>query len=272
VSVPVGPAFQAGRWDERIARARSLAEGSPASAILTFYAELADFQRRAARSIAPPDGLKQNGFQAAVDAAAGSLGEFLQWLQQRAPSPLAQAAREGGARSVDEWRELLSQRILGVHGDDDGPTAFVVEALLQPFMEDVAVRTKTDPVGLKADTSPARCPMCGSAPVAAALREEGQGARRSLVCSLCFTEWDYLRIHCPACEENRFDALPVYTADAPAAVRIDACDSCRTYIKTIDLTKDGLAVPMVDDLASLPLDLWARERGYQRLYPNLLRI
>ena len=103
----------------------------------------------------------------------------------------------------------------------------------------------------------------------AALREEGQGARRSLVCSLCFTEWDYLRIQCPACEENRFDALPVYTADAPAHARIDACDTCRTYIKTIDLTTDGLAVPTVDDLASLPLDLWARERGYQRLYPNL---
>ena len=274
VSVPVGPAFQAGRWDERIARARSLADGSPASAILTFYAELADFQRRAARSIATPDGLNQNGFQAVVDAAAGSLADFLQWLQHRAPSPLAQAAREGGARSVDEWRELLRQRILGVHGDEDGPTAFVVEALLQPFMERAAqaARLKAD-VRLKADaTYAARCPMCGSAPVAAALREEGQGARRSLVCSLCFTEWDYLRIHCPACEENRFDALPVYTADAPAAVRIDACDSCRMYIKTIDLTKDGLAVPTVDDLASLPLDLWARERGYQRLYPNLLRL
>ena len=45
-----------------------------------------------------------------------------------------------------------------------------------------------------------------------------------------------------------------------------------TYVKTIDLTRDGLAVPVVDDLASVTLDLWARERGYQRLYPNLLRL
>ena len=66
--------------------------------------------------------------------------------------------------------------------------------------------------------------------------------------------------------------MPVYTADTQAHARIDACDTCRTYIKTIDLTKDGLAVPAVDDLATLPLDLWARERGYRRLYPNLLRI
>jgi formate dehydrogenase accessory protein FdhE len=295
MSVPVGPAFQAGRWDERIARARSLADGSPASAILMFYAELADFQRSLATSI-HPDPVDGITFHAAVDRAAGALPGFLEWLRRHAPSALAQAAAEGGAVAADEWRRLLTQRIEGGHIDDDGPAAFVVEAALQPFVERAAqsVRLKAD-VRLtafakatavhrsaletdrarrwKADaTYAARCPICASAPVAAALREEGQGARRSLVCSLCFTEWDYFRIQCPACEENRFDALPVYTADAPAAARIDACDSCRTYIKTLDLTRDGLAVPMVDDLASLPLDLWARERGYQRLYPNLLRI
>ena len=42
-------------------------------------------------------------------------------------------------------------------------------------------------------------------------------------------------------------------------MRIDACDRCQHSIKTIDLTKDGLAVPCVDDIASVPLDLWARE-------------
>jgi formate dehydrogenase accessory protein FdhE len=273
VNVPAGPVFQAGRWDERIARARSLATGSPASAILTFYADLAEFQRGIAKSIATGDRLDRSDFRAALDAAARSLADFLQWLQRRAPSPLARAAREGSARSLDEWRHLFSQRIDGAIGDDDGPAAFVVEALLQPFVEGAAARLKADRVGLKAHTtSTARCPGCASAPVAAALREEGQSARRSLFCSLCFTEWDYLRIQCPACEENRFEALPVYTADAPSNVRIDACDTCRTYIKTIDMTKDGLAVPTVDDLASLPFDLWARKHGYQRLYPNLLRL
>jgi FdhE protein len=273
VSVPVGPAIQAGLWDQRIARARSLASGSPASAILTFYAELAEFQRGLATSIATADGLARSDFRAAVELAAGSVADFLRWLQRRAPSPLARAAKEAGARSPGEWRHLFSQRIDGVHGDDYGPAAFIVEALLQPFMEGVAARLKAELVGPRADTtSAARCPLCASAPVAAALREEGQGAGRSLFCSLCFTEWDYPRIQCPACKENRFDALPVYTADAPANVRVDACDSCRTYVKTIDLTRDGLAVPTVDDLASLPLDLWARDRGYERLYPNLLRL
>jgi FdhE protein len=77
---------------------------------------------------------------------------------------------------------------------------------------------------------------------------------------------------CPVCGEHEFDKLPVYTADQFAHVRIDACDRCHHYVKTIDLTKDGLAVPCVDDIASVSLDLWARERGYTRIKHNLLGI
>ena len=273
---PGASAFRAGHWDSRIGRARSLANNSPASAILTFYADLAEFQRGLARSI-HPDPADGWDLPAAVDQAVGALPGFLGWLQHHAPPALAQAAADGAAVGADGWIRLLTQRIAGGSLDGDGPAAFVVEAALQPFAERVAqaARLKADvrlnaDVRLKPDAT--SCPFCASAPVVAALREEGHGARRTLVCSLCFTEWDYLRIQCPACEENRFDALPVYTADVPANARIDACDTCRTYIKSIDLTKDGLAVPTVDDLATLPLDLWARDHGYHRLYPNLLRL
>ena len=43
------------------------------------------------------------------------------------------------------------------------------------------------------------------------------------------------------------------------------------YLKTVDLTKDGLAAPIVDDLATVTLDWWGARRGH-RLYPNLLRL
>ena len=97
------------------------------------------------------------------------------------------------------------------------------------------------------------------------LRDAGQGTRRALVCGLCFTEWAFERIVCPSCGERRFDALPVYTAEQVAGVRVDGCDSCGVYLKTIDASKDGTSVPEVDDLATLALDLWAREHGYRRL-------
>ena len=53
-------------------------------------------------------------------------------------------------------------------------------------------------------------------------------------------------------------------------LRLDACESCKHYLKTVDLTKLGLAVPLVDEVAGAPLDLWARERGYEKIELNLL--
>jgi FdhE protein len=104
------------------------------------------------------------------------------------------------------------------------------------------------------------------------LREEGHGSRRSLVCGFCLTERPFVRGMCPECGERRFDRLAVYRSEALPSAQVDGCDTCRTYVKTIDLTRDGTAVPIVDDLATVPLDLWAREQGYHRLRPNLLRL
>jgi formate dehydrogenase maturation protein FdhE len=51
---------------------------------------------------------------------------------------------------------------------------------------------------------------------------------------------------------------------------VETCDTCHCYIKTIDLTKDGRAVPVVDELAAIPLSLWAAENGYSKVRANLL--
>ncbi len=52
-------------------------------------------------------------------------------------------------------------------------------------------------------------------------------------------------------------------------MRIEACESCGGYLKSIDLTLDARPIPEVDDLASLALDLWAAEQGFERLEPGL---
>ena len=61
-----------------------------------------------------------------------------------------------------------------------------------------------------------------------------------------------------------------YTAAELPYIRVECCDTCQTYVKCIDLTKNGLAEPLVDELASVPLNLWAQEHGYAKLHPNLL--
>jgi FdhE protein len=124
------------------------------------------------------------------------------------------------------------------------------------------------------------------------LRDKAHGSERSFVCGFCLTEYAAGRLGCPSCGEERFEKLAVFRADgqsdqssasaphvpvadpgsALAAARIDACDTCRVYLKTIDLTKDATAVPVVDDIATVTLDVWAREHGYTRLRSNLLRL
>ena len=264
-------------WNERIARARSLgASGSPASDILDFYANLATYQR----GVRIPATTRADGssrdFENAIDldTASQAVGAFLDWLQRHGPATLAHHASDWRAIETGRWRDLMVERVVdGEVGEGvDEATAFVVDAVLQPYAESAAATLRENGNASTASAAARRCPACGSAPVVAALREEGHGARRVLICGLCASEWGFLRVQCLACDEGRFDALPVYSSNVPENARIDACDTCRTYIKTIDLTRDGLAVPVVDDLATLPLDLWARERGYRRLYPNLLRV
>ena len=90
------------------------------------------------------------------------------------------------------------------------------------------------------------------------------------MCSFCSGEWEFRRIVCAGCGEEQEGKLPVYIADEFNHVRVECCDSCRTYLKTVDLTKNGLGDPMVDEIAALPLDLWAQQQGYTKLQTNLM--
>jgi FdhE protein len=137
---------------------------------------------------------------------------------------------------------------------------------LQPYAEYLADHTDSKPpLG-----TPSICPVCGSKPAVGALRPEGDGAKRTLVCALCATEWTYRRIVCPACGEEDVSKLAIYTCKEFNHVRVEACDGCGCYLKAVDLTKDGHAIPVVDELATISLDLWASEHSYRKLRTNLL--
>jgi formate dehydrogenase maturation protein FdhE len=289
-------------WDDRVARARALIDVRPAATeLLTFYAALAGFQKSlldndetpAATGSQGPDHTPARFFATLdIERVLDAVPRFLRWLPRAAPEPLADsidAIRKYGRK---EWHDLVRAFADGLthvaqgfspasedrvaqafspaaaSADSDPLIQFILECVLQPFAEQQARRVSVRP---NLDSrAPIRCPRCGAPPVAAVLREEGQSAKRFLLCALCLIEWECLRILCPSCGEQSFEKLPIFTAEQFAHVRVDACDRCRHYVKTIDLTKDGLAVPYVDDIASVSLDLWARERDYIRLKRNVL--
>jgi len=51
---------------------------------------------------------------------------------------------------------------------------------------------------------------------------------------------------------------------------VEACRTCRRYLKSVDLRVTGLAVPLVDDVATPELDLWAADQGLEKITPNVL--
>ena len=114
-----------------------------------------------------------------------------------------------------------------------------------------------------------KCPQCGKAPQAGCLRPEGDGLALELVCWLCFGRRAFPRAHCPACGESGEGRLVLYSAPEFEHLRIQACETCRAYLHLVDLSREPEAIPEVDELAGLPLDLWAQEQGYHKICRNL---
>jgi FdhE protein len=250
-------------FDRRIARAGELAQKHPpVSQLLRFYQELARFQKNVCESFASSEDHSVTGLLPHVPV-------LLSVVSQAGSPALAQTAKELTDLNREEWLELLSGGWQGEQQEQElsPEIAFFVHALLQPQAEYLAGRTNSP-----TESSPQLCPFCNSKPQVGVLRPEGDGAKRSLICSLCSTEWNFRRVVCPGCGEENKDHLPIFIASEFDYVRVEACDTCHTYIKSIDLSKNGHAVPVVDELASVSLNLWAQENKYSKLSPNLFGV
>lgn len=191
--------------------------------------------------------------------------QFLSLIEQNAPARLGKIVQDLRNADSDSLTNLLSHSWIDTKSPTE-PQDFLALAFLQPYAEFVRTKIPVQVDGYAAS----HCPFCSRQPACSVLRPQGDGGRRSLLCGFCLTEWEFRRIVCPACGQEDHAKLPVYTAETFPHIRVECCDSCQTYIKSIDLTKAGLAEPIVDELAAIPLDLWAQERGYAKLRPNLL--
>jgi FdhE protein len=78
---------------------------------------------------------------------------------------------------------------------------------------------------------------------------------------------------CVGCGEQTTAKLPIFAdTERLPHLRADACETCRRYVITVDLRKEPEAVPVVDELTALPLDLHAQEHGFAKITPNLMAI
>ncbi len=155
--------------------------------------------------------------------------------------------------------------------DQDGTDAFLARASASPVLEalpDLAAALRSS------ETDDRHCPRCGGLPQLAVFAETGEAlltSPRKLLCSRCANQWVLSRMTCASCGETSGAKMPILSdVDLFPHLRIDACEICRRYLITVDQRKDPRAVPVVDELAALPLDLVAAERGYTKIVRNLM--
>jgi FdhE protein len=180
------------------------------------------------------------------------------------------AAVEAGELDL---KELLSKHYDGFHLDheaercglDRGILAFLVQTSIKPsvIVQMEQLRGALDLEGwLKGE-----CPLCGSAPQMALLRDEG--GKRYLQCSFCGCQWRWERIACPSCNNKNLDLLHYFYSEDEEAYRVDLCDQCKGYIKTVDSRKlDYEPYLDLEDIVTLHLDILAVEKGYRRAAPT----
>ncbi len=295
-------ALEADSWVIRRQRADELAQRRPyAAEVLGFFSALLEVQQRAYEAALADAPSPENVVAYAADRV---LPPVIELSIERGPASLSSSVL-ANFHDLD----LTTTLTAWLHGAELAAIErYLARASIGPVLEALVARTchpelvegSATQFALGAAPEDDRhCPACNGLPQVAyfaASPEDLVTAHRYLVCARCATSWAYPRLTCAACGETDTAKLLVYaergtaqgelTANVvkpgvPAAgasqaelphVRIDGCSTCSHYLLTIDLERDRRAVPLVDEIAAIPLDLYAKERGLTKLVPNLMGI
>jgi FdhE protein len=255
-------------WDRRIRRANQLAaNGGPASSLVFFYERLLRSQA------VLYDKLSNAG------PLTGLLDDDLASIVWPARTLIAEIAAAGSDRLAVDGHALLESSDsslrdrLVTYWQDRSDRQFFAKAILQAYgqaLSDAGIAPRDS----RRTSDEMRCPFCSGVPQLSVLEPANAGrsepgGRRHL-CATCLTAWACRRVRCAHCGEEDEHKLCYYRAADIDHVRVDACDTCGRYLKTIDLTRLGVAEPLVDEVAGAALDAWARERGYEKIELNLV--
>ena len=256
-------------WDTQIGRADKLAmQASGSRELLAFYSQLLRAQKQVYEFIRSRQGWLPSGdLEQDLSVLREQLPVLLNTVEAHGPEPLAIAAREllrAGAASV--YEDLIN------YWRSPSDIEFFPKAFLQPYARWL-LESGAKPLGREPAGGERSCPFCGGKPQVSFLQSKESNAEsgnRDLICATCLSTWEFRRVVCANCGEERPAKLGYFHSPEFDHVRIEACDSCKHYIKGVDLTRLGFAAPLVDEVYSAPLDLWAREHGYTKIELNLV--
>lgn len=142
-------------------------------------------------------------------------------------------------------------------GVDPSTLDQVLTLAMRPFLSRCAEVLQQHPA-LPAWTHP-HCPLCGSEPDFSVITP---AAERHLLCGRCTLRWKFEPLTCPYCRNSDRSRITSF-ATPDGQYRVYACDVCQRYLKSYDGRRATRPVmPVVDGVATLPLDAAAIQRGY----------
>ncbi len=167
--------------------------------------------------------------------------------------PLLDALLRGDAAQVAERCERVAQT--------PAAAATLGQIALSPTLQHLAAMLPVDAVSGWID---GHCPFCGAWPALAELT--GVEQVRRLRCGWCGTGWTPPRLRCPYCGNQDSHTLRYLQPEGQEERRrIDACDRCHGYLKVLSVLESApRSQVLIEDLATLALDVVAEERGYVR--------
>lgn len=173
------------------------------------------------------------------------------------------------ADDLEELREAVAEHLTNTAHPARRPASaatreatlldFALNQALHPFLN--ACTRAWQPLASAETWNRSWCPICGGPADMAALLPGGGG--RQLLCARCDAEWQAPRGACPFCGETTPGRL-AYTASQDGVYRLYTCDTCRRYLKTIDLRELAFPVHLpAERVLTVGMDLVAISAGYQ---------
>jgi FdhE protein len=76
-------------------------------------------------------------------------------------------------------------------------------------------------------------------------------------------------MQCPFCDNQDHKKRHFFFAEGQEAYRVDVCEHCKQYLKTVDMRKLSYE-PVLDleDITTIHLDIIAKEKGLNRPGPS----
>jgi hypothetical protein len=168
---------------------------------------------------------------------------------------------------VGRWYKTAAGRQLAVAGlspvpnendlGDHTTLGQVIALAMRPFLSRCAEVLQQRPE--LSNWTHSHCALCGGEPDLAVITPS---AERHLICGRCALRWKFESLTCPYCRNSDRSRITSF-ATTDGKYRVYACDVCRRYLKAYDGRRATRPVmPIVDSVATLPLDAAAMQRGY----------